>query len=368
MTRSDSSDSALSRTVNRKLSDSNSTVPSLTPPTSHADTASDCPEPKQKHDSHRRSSERLRRVSSSVLTYNENMLAGSSQRKPRKKSETVAGRTVPGETLVNAAPESQDQFAQESLQGLAREWSLGALPGDDLKTSLEETAKPTRRKSTRLDGLEKATRVFEKPKSVLGKRRRETLDGGVETLQSITGGAGLRARRLATSVFEEPKPKKTRSSKALEVTALPNESGQKIVNRARAKRWLGQGLYVGQDRDLDPRLTETKNRLKKSSANSSTARQSALLPLPMFAGQRTLDLGRNFKLPFDVFSPLPPGQPRPEEWKKTHKSMYSISAFSEEKANPLFLRRLCRRRRQHMEEIQTSGIFEVRLRGRERLR
>jgi hypothetical protein len=42
----------------------------------------------------------------------------------------------------------------------------------------------------------------------------------------------------------------------------------------------------------------------------------------MFAGERLLKNGRDFKLPFDVFSPLPPGQPKPDEWKKVNRSKH----------------------------------------------
>jgi histone-lysine N-methyltransferase ASH1L len=40
----------------------------------------------------------------------------------------------------------------------------------------------------------------------------------------------------------------------------------------------------------------------------------------MFAGERLLQTGRDFQLPFDIYSPLPPGQPKPNEWRKTNKS------------------------------------------------
>jgi histone-lysine N-methyltransferase ASH1L len=40
----------------------------------------------------------------------------------------------------------------------------------------------------------------------------------------------------------------------------------------------------------------------------------------MFAGERLLKMGRDFELPFDIYSPLPPGQPKPNEWRKTNKS------------------------------------------------
>jgi histone-lysine N-methyltransferase ASH1L len=47
---------------------------------------------------------------------------------------------------------------------------------------------------------------------------------------------------------------------------------------------------------------------------------NSFMPLPMWHGQRLLHVGRHFKLPFDVCSPLPPGQPKPDEWRKTSSS------------------------------------------------
>lgn len=326
MVRSDSSDSARSRPTTRKTLDSASTAPSLTPPTSHTDTASESADLTMKPKPTQRSSERLRKAPHSVDNYNEGVLCGSAKRATRTKPETNDSRTVSGETLVGAGVESQKQFLRESVQILDREWSLGALPGDDLKASLEEEKGPKRRKSTRLDALQKAMNMVEKTKSVLGKRGRETFDNGVGKLQTRNGerSGNLRPMGFVTSTIEGPVTKRARLADELCVKSLASSSDneRKFARRPRIKRWLSQGLYVGQDRDFDPKLTETKNKLKQSTKRSNTQKRT-LLPLPMFAGERTLDLGRNFKLPFDIFSPLPPGQPRPEEWKKTHKSRSS---------------------------------------------
>jgi histone-lysine N-methyltransferase ASH1L len=44
----------------------------------------------------------------------------------------------------------------------------------------------------------------------------------------------------------------------------------------------------------------------------------------MFKGARLLKNGRDYQLPFDIFSPLPPGQPKPDEWRKTNKSEHCV--------------------------------------------
>ena len=108
-----------------------------------------------------------------------------------------------------------------------------------------------------------------------------------------------------------PKPRKKRVFKARPYVPPPP---------FRPKTWLTQGLYVGQDPDFDPRLTETKNRLKRASMGVMPGKRRTIMPMPMFSGARMLDKGRDFRLPFDVYGPLPSGQPKPEEWKKISKS------------------------------------------------
>lgn len=324
--RSDSIDSVRSRPTTRRTTDSASTAPSLTPPTSHTDAASESADLTVKPKVSRRSSVRLRKATHSIDNYDESILAGTARRATRRIRETNDSRTASGETLVGASVESQEQFVQENVQIRDREWSTGALPEDNLKALLEEEKVPERRRSTRLDVLQKAMNMVEKTKSVLGKRGREILDNGVEKMQSRkVERENLRPMEFVTSAMGGPVTKRARLADELYVTPLDssNENEPQLARRSRIKSWLGHGLYVGQNRDFDPRLTETKNRLKQSTRKYSKSQQRALLPLPMFAGERTLDIGRNFKLPFDIFSPLPPGQPRPEEWKKTHKSKFS---------------------------------------------
>jgi histone-lysine N-methyltransferase ASH1L len=87
--------------------------------------------------------------------------------------------------------------------------------------------------------------------------------------------------------------------------------------RYKPKRWLSHGLYTGQE----PSDSPPKQRRSKNSAKTTTGpTQRRLLPMPMFTGSRIVNNGRDYVLPFDIFSPLPPGQPKPDEWRKTNKS------------------------------------------------
>jgi palmitoyltransferase ZDHHC9/14/18 len=102
---------------------------------------------------------------------------------------------------------------------------------------------------------------------------------------------------------------------------------EKIFSKPKSKVWLKQGLYVGQDRDFDPRLSESQNRAKKRAKRPGEVN---VLPLPIFACERLLNedprhVFRDFKLPFDTYSPLP-RKVKVDGWVKLNKS--KINALS----------------------------------------
>jgi histone-lysine N-methyltransferase ASH1L len=111
---------------------------------------------------------------------------------------------------------------------------------------------------------------------------------------------------------ENVSPVKGREEDASTKPTQPKKNGPKV--------WLNKGLYAGQDvRALDwfaglPKLE------RKRKAVVDPPKPNKILPMPMWHGQRLLHTGRDFKLPFDICSPLPPGQPKPDEWRKVPKS------------------------------------------------
>ncbi|KAA6408197.1 MAG: histone-lysine N-methyltransferase ASH1L [Lasallia pustulata] len=311
-----------------------STCSSSTPQTSNTDAASVSTDATAPSESRNGSVERARRVRTSVGRYNENTLPGSIKRTVSRKSTIGGSRTVSGKTLVNGEEEAQVQLMRQSSQLPDLDWKVDTVPADGIKTP-EPQEKISRKKSLRGGMLERASSMMDKTKSVLGKRGRGAIETGKETLQGLKGSrrASLRPRGAEskeTPSFEGPVLKKTRLSDVTDAKgASPRlELKRKQSIKPKVKRWLSQGLYVGQHRDFDPRLTETKNKLKKAASNQTPAKQRSLLPLPMFAGQRTLEVGRDFRLPFDVFSPLPQGQPKPDEWRKTQKNVFIGEAAS----------------------------------------
>ena len=323
--RMDSPKSHLSRSSSAiNASGVNSETPVLTPPTSNTDAASSCEDMTAKTEKPGRSSDRLRHSRSSIGSYNESVLSGFGKHGPRRKTVDGSSRTLSGDQLVENTSRPEDQLIQESVQALNEGWALGALPGDDLMMSGKEGSSSDRRRSTRLGLVEKAATLVETTSAAWGKRGREAADAGVGKLKALQKNKrpDVRPHEVQSPSFEGPVAKKARFTE----TPLTKEALSPIIKEQNfvkppSKRWLSQGLYVGQDCNFDPKLTEAENQSRRK--GKAQDGQRPILPLPMFAGQRTLENGRHFKLPYDVFSPLPPGQPKPDEWKKTHKSRLS---------------------------------------------
>lgn len=309
-------------TVN--ASSSNSEVPSLTPATSTTDVASISTDATPKAEGAGRGSERLRHARPSQGSYNVKELLGTKKRKPRRQATDDSPSKNPAseEVVVKDSDSAQEQLMHESEQALNQDWTLGALPGDDLEPPAQKAGPSVRRRrSTGLEMLEKASDMVENASSVLGKRGRETVDAGKDKLKALKGDkrSSLRPRELET---QGPTPKKARFTEALDENeeAAPATKPERKVTKRQTKRWLSQGLYLGQDRDDDARPSQSKDKAKQDANKTSKDQRQPLLPLPMFGGQRLIDNGRDFKMPYTVFNPLPSGQPKPEEWKKTHKS------------------------------------------------
>ncbi|EFX04875.1 histone-lysine n-methyltransferase [Grosmannia clavigera kw1407] len=107
----------------------------------------------------------------------------------------------------------------------------------------------------------------------------------------------------------------------------------------RVKKWLDKGLYAGQPVPGDPSvgLTATeKKALATLPELTKTYPRNETLPMPIFTGMRLLVHGRDFKMPFDVFNPLPPGQPKPVKYGRFSKNRFVGDAHAIWRKNPDF--------------------------------
>jgi [histone H3]-lysine4 N-trimethyltransferase ASH1L len=361
MTRASSSESVNSAiTVDCSAAQSSSS----TPPTSIGDSASvssasmklEAPLPAPEEASAGRS----RRPRSSVGTYNVKVLSGTAVHAPRKyckdgeeSAKKTRRRTISGDTLVgtlglsNSSTETiqkdMNRLVRDGIDALDLQWSAKKLPKSRSRISVGDSSKKTaqqkdlaRRKVTRSTG--EKVESFTKKLSVLGKRGRQSFENGLakakrelRNLADTNEYAGIETKPVLLEVWsngkliaEEPAKKK----KKIEETAVPNVAETKRADKKkpagrREKIWLSKGLYAGQEKtDLDW-WSKNHGKEKERLQDIAPYRPNGVLPMPMWHGQRLLQIGRDFKLPFDVCSPLPPGQPKPDEWRKTSSSKFS---------------------------------------------
>lgn len=378
MRRADSADSVLS--VITVDNNSNAQSSSSTPPTSIGDGASvssaslkldeaiTTPAP----DTNGRS----RRQRASIGTYNVKILSGTAIHAPKKFSKDPAvrdsasssrRRTISGDTLLGSLESTNgstttiektaNRLVADGIEALDLQWSAKALP----KSKSQRSVSGTPRKSAKQRDLERrkssrsapdVVQSLTKKLSVLGKRSRQTFDDGLATSLAGLTRAKRELRNLADTnefakidtqpvlhevwsngklvVPENPRKKKKAEEEALakeKEKQKQKEEAIKVIEKPkpvgkRQKIWLTKGLYAGQERNIGSLnwFGESSEKLRGDGEKIAPFKPNTFMPLPMWHGQRLLHVGRDFKLPFDICSPLPPGQPKPDEWKKTSSS------------------------------------------------
>jgi histone-lysine N-methyltransferase ASH1L len=123
-------------------------------------------------------------------------------------------------------------------------------------------------------------------------------------------------------VEEESKPGAPAPEAAATVVA---EVAQPPQQKRTTKKWLEKGLYAGQEtpKDVSGGLTTAeKRRLAQFPELAKVEKVNRTLPPPMFNGLRLLLQGRDFKLPYDICNPLPPGHPKPPAYRTMTKSRF----------------------------------------------
>lgn len=270
--------------------------------------------------------ERVVRARRSVISsYNESILSGTAR---RRHTIHAGNRTISGETLVDDG--TSGQILGDSIKALDLEWDVNSprRASTQTKTAEAQTEAVKRRRSVRLEALDGAKDKLARQLTVLGKRGRDAVELGKKTAHDVAKGLQRRASLRPRLAEDDDQSVDTHVDKKLRhsYSAESKDSASAVTDlektrvRPKIKRWLSQGLYVGQDRSFNPRFKESRNKARAASSSQAVGKERTLLPLPMFLGERLLDVGRDFKMPFDVFAPLPPGQPKPEEWRKTRKS------------------------------------------------
>ncbi|KAI1101442.1 SET domain-containing protein [Jackrogersella minutella] len=289
---------------------------------------------------------RSRRERRSAPVYNIAELAGTAiHGKRRSKGDNVSDRkrrtTIAGETLAGIDQDG-DVASAKSLKST--------------KTSKSQGAEPHRRISTRSSGAEAETLAGKL--SSLGKRGRKTFEKGLSKmsrelrrLQDTDEFAGIDKKPVLYTTWvngkyvtdSQPPKKKTKVEPETPAIPVPEPEPavqeQPEIKQRRIKKYLDRGLYAGQETPVD--IYQGLTPLEKKSLAQlpelmPSGRVNRVMPMPMYNGMRTLIQGRNFKLPFDICHPLPPGQPKPDEWRKITKNRFIGDASAYWKKTPHF--------------------------------
>lgn len=334
------------------------------------------------------SSGRSRRQRLSAPIYNIAKLAGTAiHGKRRAKGDDVADRKRRATTGGDARIESEDE---EESNPLSITQSAGPIATKNSKSFKETDGELVRRIRTRSSAVEPDS--LAQKLSTLGKKGRTTFEKGLtkmsrelRRLQDTDEFAFIDKKPVIVSTWANGKPvlpdnertnntagatTTSNSSRHSNQNATPSRgslkrsrsnpqsesSRKKAKGTAEArdeedeseddiieeqappppprvtKKYLDRGLYAGQETPADvyQGLTAAeKKKLAELPELMPSGRPNTTMPLPMFNGMRTLIEGRDFKLPWDVCNPLPPGQPKPD-FKKLTKSkliVFNLSSY-----------------------------------------
>jgi histone-lysine N-methyltransferase ASH1L len=302
---------------------------------------------------------RARRARVSEPVYNLSKLSGTAEHgKRRAKGDSVADkrrRTISGDTLVGSievaantaaaatgSPRPHDKVLKAGIDALNLQWSPESLNTPRTRRQAQASPRSTRI-SSRLNGVSSITTTLTK----MGKKGRKAVDKGVSALsrelrrlQDTNEFSGIDKQPVVHTVWSngkfvdpnappEPARKKAKVEEPEEEEEEEEESDDEdkepITNtgRHRVKKYLDKGLYAGQDMPQDVLkglTTAEKKKLASVPELNPTGRVNKTMPPPIYTGLRMLAAGRDFKLPFNTCNPLPPGQPKPDEWKKMTRS------------------------------------------------
>ncbi|KAM0325080.1 hypothetical protein ACHAQA_007619 [Verticillium albo-atrum] len=297
---------------------------------------------------------RARRARVSNPVYNLSQLSGTASKGNGRRKRASLGDLLTATPQSSDRPRASDTLVRDGIDALDLQWSMQGLQTPGKRRQQKPSTPRTTRASAR-DVSAKTDAIAVKASS-LGKRGRKAFEqslskvsrellrlrdtnefAGIETkpvyhtvwangklvtMEELASGPA----RKKTKTKEEPVSEKKKSGEKKQDGEKREETIEVHTRKGRrTKRWLAKGLYAGQDTPLELANGLTlveKKKLAHIPELASSGRVNKALPLPMFNGLRTLLNGRDFKLPFDICNPLPPGQPKPEHWTKISKNRF----------------------------------------------
>lgn len=308
-------------------------------------------EPDHAHEDQPDTPGRARRARGPAPVYNLAKLAGTDGHgKRRAKGDIVSNRrrrTVGRATMIDQedhGDEAPDRKSTKAVRGtldaLNLQWSPKGSNSPRTRLQTQESL-PSLRSSSRRAAPEppspsKAAATGKRSRKSTGNTENTRFPRELRRLQDTKEFAHTDDNPVLYTVWangkyvdpnevkEQPSRKKTKVNHNTD-DEPKKESSEPITNtkKRRVKKYLDKGLYAGQDAPVDiaKGLTATeKKKLAELPELIPSGRVNRTMPAPMFTGLRTLIAGRDFKLPYNICNPLPPGQPKPDEWKKMTKS------------------------------------------------
>jgi histone-lysine N-methyltransferase ASH1L len=246
----------------------------------------------------------------------------ASRRPARAARATIDALNLPSPAKASESPRARRQIhesprSQRAVRGAASSLSASASLSDirSLTSKMPEAAKRGR-KEPMIKGKTKLPREL--------RNLRDTKEFAHVDEQPIIYTVWANGKYVDPS--EAAAPARKRVKVQPKDASEEKEDSEPIINTKRrlVKKYLDKGLYSGQDApiDISKGLTMAeKKKLAQLPELIPSGRVNSVMPTPLYTGLRMLIAGRDFKLPFQVCNPLPPGQPKPDEWKKMTKSL-----------------------------------------------
>ncbi|KAJ4419308.1 hypothetical protein N0V85_001064 [Neurospora sp. IMI 360204] len=283
--------------------------------------------------------------------------------------QTGTWEDVPAETTGDVQTSPAKQVKAVKAKGIKTTKDKATKAG----TIKASAVVPATRRATRHSGVPVEDPILQLITPAPGKKTKKTAEPAVtrvprelKRLRDTNEFVGIETRPIRYSVWsngkyvdvtEEKEPtapakkkakvesstatvREDKKDKTVEPEAPMNtDSPRPVVKQKRVKKWLNKGLYAGQQAPEDvikSLTTQERKRLLTIPELAKSGPPNKVLPLPIFNGLRLLITGRDFKLPFDVCHPLPPGQPKPAAYRTMTKNRFIGQAAAIWKKTPHF--------------------------------
>lgn len=293
------------------------------------------------------SPQRPRRSRLSAPIYNLSKLSGTDGHgKRRANGDDVADRrrrTISGDTLIGSFLTQSPSHKTHKLDAFDANWSPQSLNTPrTTRRQARESPRGLRMSSRRTTTATTGVLNFGNRVSKITKRTGRAVAKGVSRisrelsrLQDTKEFAGLDDKPVLHTIWSNgkyvdpnevkkaPEPKKAKVAPVEEEPEQEEPAAPEPPKEKQPKKYLDKGLYAGQEvpADIAKGLTVAEKReLAQYPELAAKPRPNSVMPPVLYTGFRMLIAGRDFKLPFLTCNPLPPGQPKPDEWKKMTKS------------------------------------------------